>query len=226
MYNYGEYNFDHNFDYHLEKAIELLSSDKVKKTGSKNFNLFYPISSKNAKTELENYLNDTIGSKLNWNFEYFQSGEPAGLHTDYELTPWNENVDCRIDVGVIIPLEWNCKQPYTVFYDKVQDTPRKLIFRKGEMRYKDTNEVIPYRKDYEYDEESLIYNPKGTEYYKEYADLKVHTAYEWEIDTMFVFDTRRWHSSSWFLSTDTLPEISTEYKRSIIGFGSVDVQRN
>ena len=38
-----------------------------------------------------------------------------------------------------------------------------------------------------------------------------------------VFDTRRWHSSSWFLTDNKLPDVSTEYKRAIIGFGSTDV---
>lgn len=225
MYKFGKYNFNHNLNYHINKSEEVLSHEDVKTTGSKNFNLFFPIKN-DIKKQLESYLNNNIKANLNWNFEYFQSGEPAGLHTDFELTPWNKDIDCRLDVGVIIPLKWNCKQPYTIFYDRVESVPRKLIYRKGEMRYKDTNEVINYRDSWVYDEEVLKYNPKGTQYYREYADLKIKSLYEWEVGSMCVFDTRRWHSSSWFLSTDNLPDISTEFKRSIIGFGSVDVPRN
>ena len=40
-----------------------------------------------------------------------------------------------------------------------------------------------------------------------------------------IFDTKRWHSSSWFLSDNNFPEVSTEYKRAIIGFASIDVDR-
>ena len=40
-----------------------------------------------------------------------------------------------------------------------------------------------------------------------------------------IFDTRRWHSSSWFLNEKMLPDVSKEYKRSIIGFASIDVDR-
>lgn len=226
MYNFGEYKFDNNLNYHIQKSEKVLTSSDVKKTGNKNLNLFFPITSNDVRRDLEAYLNKTIDGKFFWNFEYFQSGEPAGLHTDYEIKPWNNLNDSRIDIGVIIPLSWNCKKPYTVMYDKVSDIPRKLIFRRNELRYKDTDEVFEYRDKWEYDDRVLEYNPRGTLYYRQYADLKLHSAYEWQVGTMLVFDTKRWHSSSWFLSTDDLPDTITEYKRSIIGFGSIDVPRS
>ena len=226
MYNFGVYDFNNNLDYHIQKSEKVLASSEVKTTGNKNLNLFFPIHSLEVRKDLESYLNSKINGNFNWKFEYFQSGEPAGLHTDYEIKPWSETSNCRVDIGVIIPLAWNCKQPYTVMYDKVSDVPRKLTFRKNELRYKDNGEVFEYRDKWEYDDKVLEYNPRGTLYYREYADLKLHSSYEWKTGTMFVFDTRRWHSSSWFLSSDDLPDTITEYKRSIIGFGSVDVPRN
>jgi hypothetical protein len=174
---------------------------------------------------------------MDWNFEYFKSGEPAGLHTDYASLPntWrvvDNNLithDCHIVMGVIIPLEWSCKQPYTVNYDCVSKVPRKMIYRKSEMRYMDNDEVFQYRpddmRDWWYDDEVLRYNPMHTQYHKEYACLKVHSVYEWKLDTMMVFDTARWHSSSWFLQNNHLTTVSSDYKQSIIGFGSIDIDR-
>ena len=70
------------------------------------------------------------------------------MHTDYTafLNVWkvrnddgSENVgnpddpensithDCTIVLGIIIPLEWNCKQPYTVSYNKVSDVSQTFI---------------------------------------------------------------------------------------------------
>lgn len=229
---YGFYDTDLDIDWHNKNAELLLNSDAVKFTGANNINRFCKFPT-DLKAELSTYLSNKIGMAFDWTVEYFQSSEPAGLHTDYVSTPnsWKPKEmgvithDCHLIVGVIIPLEWNCKQPYTVNYNRVVTEPRKLIFRKGEMRYLDTNEVVPYRDKWEYDSEVLKYNPPGTEYYKEYADLKVHSAYEWKLGTMVVFDTRRWHSSSWFLSDNFVPKEAKEYKRSIIAFGSIDIIR-
>ena len=49
--------------------------------------------------------------------------------------------------------------------------------------------------------------------------------YEWKLGTAMVFDTARWHSSSWYPISKELLETSTEYKRAIIGFGSTDVPK-
>jgi hypothetical protein len=229
---YGSYNVDLDIDWHNSNAQKFLNSDAVKFTGANNVNTFCKFTP-DLKAEFSEYLNKKIGMSFDWTMEYFQSSEPAGLHTDYESfeNSWKPKEmevithDCHLLVGVIIPLEWNCKQPYTVNYNRISDIPRKLIYRKGEMRYKDNNEVFTYRDAWDYDPEVLKYNPEGTEYFREYADLKVHSVYKWNLETMMVFDTRRWHSSSWFLSTDTVKIPPTEYKRSIIAFGSIDIIR-
>lgn len=225
MIKFGEYVLDSSrvdvAQHHREMAAAL-DDNKGKLTGAKNHNAYLPIP-RDTKKELSVYLNEVIDGRFDWNFEYYHSGEPVGLHTDYDTIPWSDNVNCRVVVGVLIPLGWNCKQPYTVFYDRLADEPRKLVYRNGEMRYKDTMDPIIYRNEWKFDDEVLSYNPLDTVYAKEYADLKVHSAYRWELNTMCIFDTRRWHSSSWFLSTNSLPDVSTEYKRSIVGFGSIDV---
>lgn len=230
--NFGSHMIDLTVEKYKQEQLEYLDSDNVKFTGRNNFNKFcsVPVETKN---ELTDYFTKLMDHKYDWNFEYFHSGEPAGLHTDYTSFPnsWKPKADgvithdCHIILGVIIPLDWNCKQPYTINYDIVSTIPRKLIYRKGEMRYQDNNEIYEYRKDYLFDDEVLKYNPEGTEYYKEYADLKFHSAYKWEVGTAMIFDTRRWHSSSWFIKQKMLPDVSTEYKRSIIGFASIDVDR-
>jgi hypothetical protein len=229
---FGTYQFDLDINGYDKESNQLLSSDKVKYTGANGVNLFCktPIETKQTLTA---YLNNAIGIDFDWNFEYFKSSEPAGLHTDYtsfenSWKPKEMNVithDCHLIIGVIIPLDWNCKQPYTINYDRISTVPRKLIYRKGEMRYVDNDDVVDYRTSWEYDVDVLNYNPEGTEYYREYADLKIHSVYEWQKGTMMVFDTARWHSSSWFLSTNKVIKPAVEFKKSIIGFGSIDVIR-
>lgn len=230
--NFGTYSNDLDLEYFNDQANIQLVSAKSKFTGANNINLFCNIQSEH-KNYLTDYLNKKIGIDFDWNFEYFKSSEPAGLHTDYESfeNSWKPKEmgvtthDCHLIVGVIIPLEWNCKQPYTVNYNRRSNIPRKLIYRKGEMRYKDNDEIFPYRDLWKYDNEVLKYNPKETEYYREYADLKIYSVYEWKVGTMMVFDTARWHGSSWFLSTNSVVTPPTEYKKSIIGFGSIDIIR-
>lgn len=230
---FGSYDIDLDIAKCNAESTTLLEGNGVKTSGMNNFNRFTS-TPPSTKVFLSRYINSMLGTTFDWNFEYFRSGEPAGLHTDYLSVPnsWRPREegmithDCYIVIGVIIPLEWNCKQPYTVSYDRISTEPRKLMFKRGEMRYVDTDEVIPYRTKWEYDPEIMKYNPMTTQYHKEYADLKLHSVYEWKLGTMLVFDTARWHSSSWYLSTDTIPEVSTEFKKSIIGFGSIDVDRN
>ena len=221
MVRYGTYNHQLNIVEHNDNARTLFKGNNIKYTGAKNFNYFIDVPAEVNKT-LSNYFSDKLGY-FDWKFQYFHSGEPAGLHTDYTVVPWDDKVECRVDVGVIVPLEWNCKQPYTINYNRAEEFPRKVVFRKGEMRYTDNNEIINYRQENQLDQEVAKYNPSGTEYYKLYYDLKVHSVYKWEQGTAMVFDTKRWHSSSWFLSDSMLPDTSTEYKRAIIGFGSTDV---
>jgi len=221
---YGTYDHDLNIIQYKKDADELFNDDSVKYTGAKNFNCFINVPT-DTNTMLSNYFSDKLG-QFDWDFQYFHSGEPVGLHTDYTIVRNDqERPFRRVDIGIIIPLDWNCKQPYTVNYNRIESTPRKAIFRKGQMRYIDNDEVIDYRTEGLYDEEVAIYNPKNTEYNRLYQDLKVHSVYKWSISTAMVFDTSRWHSSSWFLSDNMLPDVSTEYKRAIIGFGSIDVPR-
>jgi hypothetical protein len=229
---YGFYNTELDINWHNENAKKMLNSDLVKFTGPNKVNKFCKFPAE-LKESLSVYLSNKIGMAFDWTLEYFESSEPAGLHTDYTSTPnsWKPKDmgvithDCHLLVGVIIPLEWHSKQPYTVNYNKVVNEPRKLIYRKGEMRYIDNDDIVQYRDKWEYDPEVLKYNPLDTEYAREYADLKVYSAYKWEIGTMVVFDTRRWHSSSWFLSDNTVQNPPKEYKRSIIAFGSIDIIR-
>ena len=216
---------------YLQEANSVYESKDAKKSGRNDFNKFNSVG-KQTKEDLVNYWNNQFKLDYDWTWEYFHSGEPAGLHTDYLSFPnsWKPNKDfithdCYVVLGIIIPLEWTCIQPYTVNYETISNIPRKLKFRKGEMRYQDNDEIFHYRDDYIFDQEVLKYNPPGTEYYKEYADLVFHSAYKWEVGTAMVFDTRRWHSSSWYLKEKMLPDVSTEYKRSIIGFASIDVDR-
>jgi hypothetical protein len=228
---FGTYSLDFDPHQFLSEAHTVYDSPTAKTSGRNNFNRFNNVSP-DTKKWLRTYWNNQLGIDYDWNWEYFHSGEPAGLHTDYLSFPnsWKPNKDkithdCFVVLGIIIPLEWNCKQPYTVNYDIVSDEPRKLMYRQGEMRYLDNNSVYDYRSHWDYDPEVLKYNPKETQYHKEYADLKFHSAYEWDLGICIVFDTRRWHSSSWFLSDERMPDVSTEYKRSIIGFASIDVDR-
>lgn len=228
---FGTYSLDFDPHQFLSEAHTVYDSPTAKTSGRNNFNRFNNVSP-DTKKWLHTHWNKRLGMDYDWNWEYFHSGEPAGLHTDYLSFPnsWKPNKDkithdCFVVLGIIIPLEWNCKQPYTVNYDIVSDEPRKLMYRQGEMRYLDNNSVYDYRSHWDYDPEVLKYNPKETQYHKEYADLKFHSAYEWDLGSCIVFDTRRWHSSSWFLSDERMPDVSTEYKRSIIGFASIDVDR-
>lgn len=230
--SFGTHFIDLPVEQYKKQQLEYLDSDNVKFTGRNNFNKFCSVPT-NTKLELDNYFTKLMNYRYDWNWEYFHSGEPAGLHTDYVSFPnsWKPKEDgiithdCHIILGVIIPLDWNCKQPYTINYDRVSDIPRKLLYKKGEMRYQDNNEIFEYRNNWIYDNEVLTYNPKGSEYYKEYANLKIHSVYKWTLGTALIFDTKRWHSSSWFLKDQMLPKLSTEFKRSIIGFASIDVDR-
>lgn len=243
-FDYGSHDIKENIDldFHKENFEKILQDGNGKITGANDLNRFCKLP-ENEKTFVKNFLNSYLKTELDWGLEYFHSGEPAGLHTDWDRQYYNKP-DCwegrngedthynEIVCGIIIPLEWKSRQPYTVNYDKVAKEPRKLMYRQGEMRYKDTNEIIEYRGspnwwEWKYDSKVIDYNPIGCGYLGEYANLKVHSAYKWELGTMMVFDPARWHSSSWFLSSRQIPdnfESSKEYKRAIIGFGSINVE--
>lgn len=229
---YGQWILKFDVKQFLPEAHAVFADPQAKRSGRNDFNRFNKTSTDTRKF-LSQYWNQQLGLDYDWNWEYFHSGEPAGLHTDYlsfenSWKPKPTNIithDCHVVLGVIIPLEWNSAQPYTVNYDRVAEQPRKLIYRRGEMRYMDTDEIVNYRSANLYDPMVERFNPPHTQYHREYADLKFHSAFKWHVGRAMVFDTARWHSSSWFLTTPNLPEVSTEYKRSIIGFASVDVDR-
>ena len=165
--SYGSYDIDFDPLQFLSEAHATYENKNAKVSGRNDFNRFNNVS-KETKKYLVDYWNKKFDLDYDWNWEYFHSGEPAGLHTDYLCFPnsWKPNKDqithdCYIVLGIIIPLEWTCKQPYTINYDKVSQIPRKLKYKKKEMRYQDNDEIYEYRKDYLYDDEVLKYNPKG-----------------------------------------------------------------
>ena len=226
MISYGSHKITFNLAKYIHNIQNIETNKNSKWKGrSGTQNIFCKVNDE-ENIFLSGYFNKQLNENYDWYFEYFHSAEPAALHTDYDAVPWDEKSDCHIVVGVIIPLEWKCLQPYTVNYNMVSNVPRKMKYSKGEMRYQDTGEIFNYRTEGTFDEEVAKYNPKGTDYWKIYQDLKVHSVYKWQVGTFMLFDTKRWHSSNWFLSKDTLTNESQEYKRSIIGFGSIDVQRN
>jgi hypothetical protein len=96
---------------------------------------------------------------------------------------------------------------------------------KGKELIDDNGNIIQYREKYEYDPEIFKYHPEGTPNLIQYADLKIDEVFKWTTGSMYVFDTKKWHSSSWFLHTDHIPDVSTEYKFFIVGFGSIDIPK-
>lgn len=226
---WGTHKTEIDLSYHLEQANSMLNdTSTAKRKGRNQLNSFVKIPFKDSKT-LMKYMNGKFNEYFDWHFEYFRSGEPAGLHTDYETYAWDhwgEKIDCHTIVGCIIPLDWTCERiPFTINYDRCSTVPRKLMYTKGAMRYIDNEDYIQYKTG-EVDKHVAEYNPADTEYHKLYEGLKIHSVYKWEVGTMMLFDAARWHSSSWFLKDKVVPQVANEYKQSIIGFGSVDVLRN
>lgn len=158
-------------------------------------------------------------SKLQWFFEFFYATEPVGLHNDYLLTNMSNGDIIRDKIGILIPLEWNSKQPYTLFFDKFTEDS-KLIFRKGEMRHHKTNEVYSYRHSDDIDKEIDFYQPIGSKNRRQYIDLKIVDIFTYKKNYSYVFDTRQWHSGSWFIDNLTGEPEEKKYKLIISGFGS------
>lgn len=187
---------------------------------------------------MSEFWNKRFGVKYSWGWEYMNSCEPVGLHNDYTASKVDGGKDYVV-VGIIIPLDFKCGRDalwheklgligkeniYTVFYDRFENEPRKVMFSKGEMRYKDTGEVIDYRKTEMYDWHSLRYNPPETQYFKQFSDLRVSYAHQWVNYSPLIFDTRQWHSSSWYLKGNRVDDNAGEFKRSIIGFAAVRIE--
>lgn len=240
----GSHPIDIDIEWHKHALTTAIESGDCKIRGANDLNRFAKIPDQSRVIELNNILDSRMGIRMDWTWEYFHSGEPAGLHTDYTSETYKhpkepDNKDShtiKIAAGVIIPLEWNTKGcvPYTVNYDRMETTGSKLIYTKGEMRHvKNLEDVVHYRgndwKFWHYDPEVLKYHPIASGYLTEFAELKVHSAYEWKLGTMMLFDPARWHSSSWFLSSKFIPasyEQAKEYKRAIVGFGTITIHNH
>ena len=79
---------------YLQEANSVYESKDAKKSGRNNFNKFNSVG-KQTKEDLVNYWNNQFKLDYDWTWEYFHSGEPAGLHTDYLSFPnsWKPNKD-------------------------------------------------------------------------------------------------------------------------------------
>lgn len=234
--------------YFQSRFDDYLNQDNVKITGANDLNKFARLFDEDKK-KLSSSFKQITGMNLDWSWEAFHSHEPAGLHTDYHRKYYN-NPNCHegydgntithytdVKLGIIIPIKWNAPvTPYTITYDKVSHEPVKLMYTKNELRhFYDRDIVINYRNHddrnihtYTWpDSEIFKYHPPMSGYISQFASLNVHSAYEWEIGTMMLFDPARWHSSSWFLGGKALPESvesAIEYKQAIIGFGTVTTE--
>lgn len=216
-----------NFNFLLKTCPAVLDNKQIdfKYTGHNKVNRFCRIE-KSINDELELYLNQKHNTDYEWTFEYFHSASPVGLHTDYDKKTYSKKDEngiryYEILAGFIAPIEWTCKQPYTLTYNKIQAVPRKLMYKQKQMRYLDNNEIVDYRQHGKITSNIEKYVSKNCDMYEQMQDIEISSVYEWQLGTYMLFDTKRWHSSSWYSSADTYKELKlTEYKRSIIGFAT------
>jgi hypothetical protein len=139
----------------------------------------------------------------------------VGLHTDYTV----DEKGYELVAGVIIPLYWTCLHPYTISYDKF--TEDKLMYKHNAMRNEDDSNIIDWQTKEFFDPQLFLHFPKGVKYRKQVYDLKALDIYKWNTQTAYVFNTKQWHNSSWFLKDKELPsKMGGPWKLSIIGFGS------
>ena len=89
MIDFGSHKLDWSTDVWRSKAQKAFANKDAKVTGGHNRNLFYKISGED-ETFLSSYFNEKIDEKFDWKFEYFHSGEPASIHTDYDTIPWDD----------------------------------------------------------------------------------------------------------------------------------------
>ena len=184
----GSYLIDIDIEWHKRALEDAIKTGDRKIRGANDLNRFAKIPDNLRIEELNNILDSRMGIRMDWTWEYFHSGEPAGLHTDYvsETYAHPQEPDSRdshtikIAAGVIIPLEWNTKGcvPYTVNYDRMETTGSKLIYKHGEMRHvKNSEDVVHYRgndwKFWHYDPEVLKYHPVASGYLTEFALLSI-----------------------------------------------------
>lgn len=239
----SEFAFDENFGQvdisppsHIDlnsEALELLNNSPMRKVRGRNdLNTYIRVPDSTA--ELLNSLVKPLlkHDSYEWTWEYYRSGEPVGMHTDYKSFDniWytdepERNVECHVVLGMLIPLSWDSKQPYTLFFNKFSELPKKLIFSKGYMRYQGSNDIYEYQKEFVYDPNVLPYIPKEAEYGNQTADLVLANIYKWDIGTGYLFDTRQWHASSWFLDTMKIPKSLTQSKTGIVGFAIINADK-
>jgi organic radical activating enzyme len=222
--------FDHSTLLNLAKRD--LNDQSLNRKIRGNNNIFQTISTEVKELLISTLSNNIDGfSDYDWDFELFVSREPVGVHNDrnihkhaYGKGSNERTVETRYDVGAIIPLEWNCKQPYTITFDKVYPED-KVIYSKGRFGSIDGN---PINLDLK---EELLIDKLDTETYwqskpswnKQLNGLQIHSLHKWSTDTIIIFETARLHSSSDFvLNQDS-------YKMSFNGLGyakTVKVMKN
>lgn len=186
---------DINFYYHINRVKNINERNNVRETGANGLNKF-SLFDKEETDELQKNINSIFNLNYRWSFNYCHTPDPVGLHNDYI-----ENVK----YGVIIPLDWNIEQPYTITFDRETDNG-KILYKNGSAYYKETGKLIEKLSD--------SIDPKVAEYIPEsrwhmYKGLNIHNVFEWKIGKVFLFETHRWHTSSWFYG----------YKSFINGFG-------
>jgi hypothetical protein len=186
---------DINYFYHKNIIKNISDRNNVRDIGKNKLNKFSNLDV-DDRIELGKQINKIFGLDYRWTFDYCYTPEPVGLHNDYEPTVMN---------GIIIPLDWNIKQPYTLTFDK-ETHDGKVVYRNGNVIYKDSEQIIQYKTDAT-DNEISKYMPDSQQGI--YNGLKLHNVFKWEVGKVFLFEANRWHTSSWF----------SGYKSFINGFG-------
>lgn len=214
------------------EADHLLNSSPLKKFRGRNDLNVYVRVPEHTALQLSAAASNLTTQYYDWTWEYYRSGEPVGMHTDYKSfdNVWYQSdparkLQCHVVLGLLVPLSWTSKQPYTLFFDKFSSRDKKLIFSKGHMRYQESGEIVEYQTDLLYDPAVLEHIPEHVEYGNQSADLKLHNVYKWQVNTGCFFDTRQWHASSWFLEETSCPPMVTKSKTGIIGFASINVEK-
>lgn len=213
----GVFNLENDIDYLVSQFDYYLNTGEKKYRGHNNRNLYIHITS-DLHDLLEQELTSAVGEHLYWNFDFFKSYIPVTLHNDYFVRRESEVI-----VGVIIPLYWSCKQPYTLMFNKFSD--EKCIYFDGMMRHHETGQPWPGQKTWPFtspnvSKDIVKHIPKGTMYYKHFRDIELTEEYKWTTGTGFLFDTKQWHSSSWFVDGRHVDDNDDQFKLSIVGFGA------
>lgn len=186
---------DINFFYHQNIIKNISQRDNVRTIGKNGLNKFSNLDI-DDRLELGEKINNIFGLDYRWTFDYCYTPDPVGLHNDFEKDVVN---------GIIIPLDWNIEQPYTLTFDR-ETRDGKILYKEGNAYYKDSGKLIEKTSD-ELDPEVIQYIPESR--WHIYKGLKLHNVFKWEIGKVFLFEANRWHTSSWFYG----------YKSFINGFG-------